>query len=137
MIVIIGASASGKTEISKILSKNYNYKKCVTTTTREKRINEIDGIDYHFINSDTFLKLNQENTFLAVAAYQNNYYGINKKDINNNALVILEPKGANELILNHQDDVFIVYIESSKEKRQTRMLSRGDDIESIEGRLSS
>ena len=27
MIVIIGASASGKTEISKILQKKYNYKK--------------------------------------------------------------------------------------------------------------
>ena len=31
MIVIIGASASGKTEISKILQNKYGYNKCVTT----------------------------------------------------------------------------------------------------------
>ena len=37
MIVIIGASASGKTEIAKLLQNNYKYQKCITTT-RDKDI---------------------------------------------------------------------------------------------------
>ena len=46
MIILIGASASGKTEI-KILERK--DKKCITTTTRPKRVNEIAGADYYFV----------------------------------------------------------------------------------------
>lgn len=137
MIVLIGASASGKTEISKILSKDYNYKKCITTTTRKIRPNEVDGLDYHFVEKAHFVKENDNNNYVAVAQYQNNWYGLNKNAINNNALIILEPKGANELIEKFDNQVFVVYIQSNKEKRQSRMLSRGDDINSIENRLKS
>ena len=135
MIVIIGASASGKTEIAKILYKKYNYKKCVTTTTRVIRDNEIDGVDYHFLDKETFIKLMNEDSFVAIANYQNNYYGTNKKHINNNALIIVTPDGANELIDAYGNDVFIVYIESPEEKRRSRMLARGDKLTSINKRL--
>ena len=47
MLVFIGASASGKTEIVKILIRDYGFNKIITHTTRKKRKNEIDGIDYH------------------------------------------------------------------------------------------
>lgn len=137
MIVLIGASASGKTEISKILSKEYNYKKCITTTTRPMRKKEVDGVDYYFVEKDQFIKENNDNNYVAVAQYQNNWYGLNKRSINKNALIILEPKGANELIEKFCDQVFVVYIESKKEKRQSRMLSRGDSINSIENRLKN
>ena len=54
MIVLVGASASGKTELAKQLYQTYGYKKCITTTTREPRKNEVDGIDYHFLSQETF-----------------------------------------------------------------------------------
>ena len=53
MIILIGPSASGKTEIAQILEKKYNLKKVITHTTREKRINEKDNIDYYFVNKET------------------------------------------------------------------------------------
>ena len=56
MIILVGASASGKTEIAKILYKK-GYKKCVTTTTRQIRPSEVNGIDYHFITKEDFNKL--------------------------------------------------------------------------------
>ena len=46
MIILVGPSASGKTEIAKILIKEYGYQKFVTTTTRNIRINEKDNVDY-------------------------------------------------------------------------------------------
>ena len=54
MLIIIGPSASGKTECAKILEKKYNLKKVITHTTRLPRINEINNIDYHFVNKETF-----------------------------------------------------------------------------------
>lgn len=135
MIVIIGASASGKTEISKILQNKYGYNKCVTTTTRAMRPNEVDGVDYHFISKEEFNKRISNNEFIEHATYNNNYYGINKKDTNNNALVVVEPYGANTLIKELKDEVYIVYVESDYELRKKRMISRGDQIKDIEQRL--
>ena len=57
MLVLIGASASGKTEIAKILIKDYNFKKMVTTTTRRKRKGEINKVDYNFITLNKFEKI--------------------------------------------------------------------------------
>lgn len=137
MIVIIGASASGKTEISKILIKNYNYKKLITTTTRNLRPNERNHIDYHFVSKDEFLKGLKNNEFLEHTIYNNNYYGINKKDVNKNALVIVDPNGANVLIDELKENSFVVYVKTNKRIRKSRMLSRKDDPEVIKERLKN
>lgn len=49
MLILIGPSASGKTEAAKIMINRYPISRVVTCTTRKKRINEIDGFDYHFL----------------------------------------------------------------------------------------
>ena len=137
MIVIIGASASGKTEIAKLLQNNYKYQKCITTTTRDKRHNEVNNIDYHFISKEEFKNKLENNEFVEHTLYNDNYYGINKKDVNENSLVIVDPNGANELIKQLGDDVFVVYVETKKTLRKTRMINRGDDLELIEKRLNN
>ncbi len=136
MIILVGASASGKTEIAKILYKN-GYKKCVTTTTRQIRPSEVDGIDYHFITKEEFNKLLLENAFLEVTSYQDNLYGLQKKDIISDGVAILDPNGANNVITSIGMDVFVVFIKSSKQKRKERMIKRKDTIESIKNRLKN
>ncbi|MGI6359521.1 MAG: hypothetical protein ACOX02_00550 [Acholeplasmatales bacterium] len=136
MIILVGASASGKTEIAKILYKN-GYKKCITTTTRQIRLGEIDGIDYHFITKEVFNKLLLENAFLEVTQYQNNLYGLQKKDIISDGVAILDPNGANNVITAMKTDVFVTFIKSSKKKRKERMIKRKDTIESIKNRLKN
>ena len=54
MIILVGASASGKTEIAKLIIKKYGFKKMVTTTTRPMRAGEVADIDYHFISKEEF-----------------------------------------------------------------------------------
>ena len=63
MIILIGPSASGKTEVVKYLVNNYGYTKLVTNTTREKGIGEIDGKDYNFITREDFLSKLKNNEF--------------------------------------------------------------------------
>ncbi|MGI6782007.1 MAG: guanylate kinase [Acholeplasmataceae bacterium] len=136
MIIIVGASASGKTEITKVLINKYNYHKCVTTTTREPRVGEVDGRDYHFLPLHIFLERVNNDEFVEFNEYRDNYYGIQKKDITDDAVVILEPHGANELLEQLGDQIFLVLVESSLEKRQERMIARGDNLEEVLKRLA-
>ncbi|NLL68644.1 MAG: hypothetical protein GX232_00345 [Acholeplasmataceae bacterium] len=137
MIVIVGASASGKTEIAKILIKKYGYHKCVTTTTRPPRIGEVDRVDYHFLSREDFLSKVKEKAFVEVTNYQNNFYGIQRKDITPGAIVIVDPNGANELVLQLGSKVYLVLVESSREDRKRRMLNRGDQLDLVIKRLES
>jgi len=137
MIILVGASASGKTEISKVLFNKYHYKKCITTTTRGKRINEKDGIDYHFTSSDQFIRLIEKEELVEYTVYQNNYYGFQKKDIMENGVVILDPNGVNNVVKQFREIIYVVLVEASKEHRFTRMIQRKDDFEQIHKRIST
>ncbi|MFP4177447.1 MAG: guanylate kinase [Acholeplasmataceae bacterium] len=126
MIVLVGASASGKTEVARRLLKDYGYRKVVTTTTREPRENERDGVDYHFITRERFEKLREQSAFVEVTHYGGHLYGIQKKDIDRYGVVIVDPNGANALALVLDKDAFIVLIETAEGIRERRMLRRGD-----------
>ena len=54
MIVLTGASASGKTEVAKLLFIKYDIKKVITHTTRPIRLGEKRGVDYHFVDVEKF-----------------------------------------------------------------------------------
>lgn len=75
MLVIIGPSASGKTQIVNTLIKFYKMRKMVTYTTRPIRNHEVNGIDYYFINKEEFLKKIKDDFFLEYVCYNGYYYG--------------------------------------------------------------
>ena len=52
MILLIGPSASGKTEISKLLGLRYGISKAITHTTRAPRNGEVYGVDYYFVQEE-------------------------------------------------------------------------------------
>ncbi|MDO9629047.1 MAG: AAA family ATPase [Acholeplasmataceae bacterium] len=135
MIVLVGASASGKTELAKLLYQNYNYHKCVTTTTRLPRIGEKDGIDYHFLTFEQFKNLEKNHQFIEVSSYNDQLYGIQRKDVDIQGVVIVEPNGANTLVEKIGKDAFVVYVEASDQTRKSRMLQRGDSIKQVEERI--
>ena len=64
MIILCGASASGKTVTALELQRKYGLSKAVTTTTREKRVGESDGVEYFFISKEEFQKRLKENKFV-------------------------------------------------------------------------
>ena len=133
MIVLVGPSASGKTELGKVLQKS-GIEKLVTYTTREMRVGEINGIDYHFLNVDKFLELKENNFFFETVCYHNNYYGTSKSDLNRNVYLIVEPSGLDcYMKLNN---VISFYMDVDYETRKQRMINRGDKPENIQVRLN-
>lgn len=136
MIVLVGPSASGKTEISKILMNQYGYEKCVTTTTRAKRSGEVNGIDYHFVSKEMFNLLKDKNAFVETTVYHDHFYGLQVKDLRSKGVVVLDPEGVNHL-LRWGIDIYIIYIKVKKDVRLARMIDRGDDLEVVERRISN
>lgn len=136
MLVLIGASASGKTEITKILIKKYGFKKMITYTTRPMRIGEINGVDYHFITKDEFMAKTSNNEFLETTVYNDNYYGTAFKDASDDKVLIVDPFGANKIVEKMPNEVTLFLLEASKEVREQRMLARGDNPEDIYKRLN-
>ena len=135
MLVMIGASASGKTEIAKILIKNYGFSKLVTYTTREMRKGEIDGVDYHFISIEEFESKKKKREFLETAQYHNTYYGSPKKGADEMKVIIVEPKGANSIFRKKIPKTVFIYLETDQLIRRIRMLNRGDKLEDVETRF--
>ena len=79
-IVIVGPSASGKTELVKALVKKIPEAiKLVTVTTREKRPGEVESKDYYFTNKQEFEARIQSGEFFEHAEVYGNYYGSSKK----------------------------------------------------------
>ena len=74
MLILVGPSASGKTEATKILIEKYNLKKLVTYTTRSMRVHEVNGKDYHFITKEEFINKMKEkdvyNLFINLEIYK-------------------------------------------------------------------
>lgn len=127
MIVLMGASASGKTEVAKMLGHIFNIKKVVTHTTREMRPGEINGVDYNFVTKDEFGKLLRENYFVETVEYNNNFYGTSKKEMGTNKVLIIEPNGLKPIKALKNDHIVVFFMQASRSVRRKRMVARGDD----------
>lgn len=135
MIVLAGASASGKTEIAKLLASKYGITKIVTTTTRPKRKGEVDGVDYFFVTPQQFEKMIRENKFVEYTLFNGNMYGSTKDQIANNKCVVIDPAGLRSYVALKDDSIVTFYLEADEATRKKRMELRGDDPEKIESRL--
>ena len=85
MIVILSSpSGAGKTTLVKKLSIRNNFKISISHTTRNPRINEINGKDYFFIQDREFKNLIKKRKFLEYAKVFKNYYGSLKETVISN-----------------------------------------------------
>jgi len=135
MLILVGPSASGKTEIANILISDYHMKKVVTYTTRPMRVNEVAGVSYNFVTMDEFLKMKENDEFVETTFYNNNYYGTRKKDVSSEKIVVLDLNGLKSFQEKMPDAIFSVYLDTAEETRILRMALRGDSREQIEKRI--
>ena len=82
LLVISSPSGTGKTTIcKKLLEYDKNIHLSVSVTTRQKRKNEVEGIDYYFRTKKDFLNLKSKNSFIENAFVFQNYYGTLKSEV--------------------------------------------------------
>jgi len=131
-VVLIGASASGKSTLQTMLIKREPcFKKVVTYTTRPPRDGEVNGVDYHYITNEEFDKLLNEGFFAEHNSYREWSYGTPKHELmndNENHVIVLTPAGYRELKKNNIETLSIL-IDVDRRSRLINNLKRGDNIE--------
>ena len=135
MLVISGASASGKTFIANIIAKKHGLSRVITVTTRAKREGEVDGVDYFFVSKDEFKKLIAEDKLVEYTIYNGNYYGSRKDQIGDNKILVIEANGLKSYIALKNKSIITFALLADHKLRKERMIARGDKLEDIEARL--
>lgn len=82
LIVITGPTGVGKrTIILRLKERRLPFYYVVTTTTRPPRSDEVDGLDYSFVSSDTFAETIEKDKFLEYSIVHNEYKGVPKEQV--------------------------------------------------------
>lgn len=102
LIVLTGKTASGKdTVMTKLLSIYPDLKKIITTTSRQPREGEINGVDYRFVPEQNFKAKIEKGDFIEYVQYGGNFYGTEKSEIinnlNNNLIWRIDPSRAGQI----------------------------------------
>lgn len=127
IIVLLGASGSGKSTIEKELVAHHGFEKIISYTTREPRDEEVNGQDYHFVDNDTFSEMIKRNMLAEYDEYsQGRFYGTLKKDYDErNKCVVLTPNGLRKLKQNYpQSEIYSVLVNANLGTRIKRYIDR-------------
>jgi len=82
ILVLSGPSGAGKsTIINAAASEIGEYYFSISTTTREPRVSEENGVDYFFVSKESFEEDIKAGNFLEYAEVHGNYYGTSLKPV--------------------------------------------------------
>ena len=132
---LMGKSSSGKDTIFKEINndKDLDLKPIISYTTRPKRINETNGVEYFFINKDELSKFEKENKVIEKRVYHTVhgewFYGtINdgQIDLNSNDYILITTLESYKSLRDYfgDDKVFPFYIDIEDGIRLERALER-------------
>ncbi len=145
MVVLSSPSGVGKTTLTKKIQQKYNsFKISVSHTTRKPRSNEVDGVDYHFVNKDKFEALIEKKEFYEYAKIFGNYYGTSKKFVNdtieqNDLIFDIDWQGTKQLSKYKNLKIIKIYlITDNKKELKSRLIKRNQNTENeVEKRFKS
>lgn len=144
--VILGETNSGKSTIFRHLEENKDCKKIISVTTRPERQDEVDGVDYFFLENNHFDILKSHDRIISPRSFINASgdvwnYGILRRDIESNyekKIVVTDPQGLEDLISElGKEEVISIYIDCKGATLFRRGLERGDDPKEIERRINA
>ena len=143
LFIISAPSGAGKSTICQaLINKIPNLKYSVSFTTRNPRGKEENGIDYHFVSKDKFLKGIQNDIWAEWAQVHGNFYGTSAELIDEilyqgiDVLLDIDVQGASQILQRYPESVSIFIKPPSFNVLRERLLKRGTDSrEDVEQRL--
>ncbi len=137
LYVISGPSGCGKNSIiQELLKRQSNLWLSISCTSREKRLNEVNGKDYYFLSKDEFERKIKNNEFLEYALYADNYYGTPKEiiekhlDAGEDVILEIEIMGALKIKKILPETLFIFILPPSMKELRKRLEGRGSESKS-------
>lgn len=137
MVIIMGKSGAGKTTVLDELVK-LGFKRAVTYTTRPIRPNEKAGVDYEFVSTEEFERMEKAGMFAETAHTGMYEYGSLKVSyMDEMTVIILTPVGAENVMRRlGKENLLVVYLDADHRLLIKRLRERGDDPKEIIRRLS-
>ena len=114
----------------------------VTYTTRPPRKGEINGVSYHFITKEEFLKKKEQNFFAETTSYNVASgdiwsYGSALEDLSDDKVMIVNPYGLKQIKSIKSLEPISFYILVDDKTIIERVTERGDSIKEAARRLNA
>ena len=140
LIVITGATGTGKTTVSAYLRDNYRIHRVMTHTTRPPRTGEQNGVDYYFETPASFATKH----FIEKVTYAGYEYGSSHESLEKNwakhpfLSIVLDTKGAITYVRELPKEVVVLFLTiDDPTVLKDRLLGRGDEPNMVAARLKS
>lgn len=140
VIVITGATGTGKTTVSTYLKTEYQIPRIITHTTRPMRPGEKNGIDYYFETAASFASNHYlESVTYAGYQYGSSYEGLERAFEKSDLVsIVLDTKGAETYVHELKEQAVILFLTVGKTViLHERLKDRGDQLEMIRSRIKS
>lgn len=144
-ILIVGPSGSGKDWLLRKLQKE-GLKVSVKTTTRPKRINEVQFETYNFIDDFEFKSLVEKKQLICHQTFKVTpedrgeetwHYGLTKEQFDNSQAFIMTPGELKQIDNKTRKGCFVVYLDIDRSIREKRISGRNDNNDSVKRRLDA
>lgn len=121
LITITGPSGAGKDTVARMLSEMTGHKVLCSYTTRPKRIDEIDGVEHHFVEKCDV----SHDKMLAYTQYGGYEYWTTIDQVTDKAIYVIDEDGLKALCKKSPDiDLFKICVSAYEETRLRRGVSQ-------------
>ena len=136
LFVISAPSGAGKTTLVKrLLQSCPHLVLSISWTTRPPRAEECEGVDYHFVSTDEFLKAREAGVFLESEEVHGCYYGTPKQEVESRVreglgvILDIDTKGALSVKKACSQAILFFLQTPSTKDLELRLRKRGTETE--------
>ncbi|MEJ7728339.1 MAG: guanylate kinase [Polyangiaceae bacterium] len=136
LLIVSSPSGAGKTTLcSKLRSTYPDLRFSVSHTTRKPRPRELDGREYHFVDTPTFEEMVRAGAFAEWARVHGHLYGTSLKEIeiartsHHGVIFDIDYQGARQIKATVEGAVGVFLLPPSLEELERRLRGRGTEDE--------
>lgn len=138
LFIISAPSGAGKTSLVKRLVNDVvHLEPSISYTTRQPRLSEKQGRDYHFIDQRQFQTMKESSLFLETAEVFGQFYATAKSDVasmlmQDDVILEIEWQGARQVRAHTEFDIVSIYIvPPSLDDLAIRLRKRSEDSDDV------
>ena len=138
LYVISGPSGVGKSTIIELLRKRVtDLGYSISHTSRKPRNKEVNGVDYHFVDRETFNRMIKEGALVEWAEVDHDLYGtsfsslLDQTERGLDVVMDLDSQGAKNIKEHFENSILIYVLPPSLEVLEKRLRDRATDDEEV------